>query len=91
MHVKMIRPKLKFNLFPLTRLTLKKGPTQRIIFQFSVKNFFLISLQTKRIVQCKQCCLSKLFVHLIILPIVGLYSKTCLKWSLIKDIHNKGG
>ena len=37
---KQLRPKLKFYLFPLTRLTLKKGPTQKKLFQFSVKNFF---------------------------------------------------
>ena len=29
-------PKLKFYLCPLTRLTLKKGPTQKNLFQFSV-------------------------------------------------------
>ena len=45
-----LRPTLKFYLFPLTRLTLKKGPTQTILFQFSVKNyFFLISLQLRKL------------------------------------------
>ena len=42
--VKPSRPKLKFylfplTLFPLTRPTLKKGPTQKKLFQFSVKNY----------------------------------------------------
>ena len=32
-------PKLKFHLFPLTQPTLKKGPTQTKLFQFSVKIF----------------------------------------------------
>ena len=84
-------PKLKFYLFPLTRTTLKKKPLlKKILFQFLVKNyFFVISLQTFRIVQCKQCYLSRLFVYLILLPLVGLCSKTCLKRPL-KDIHNKG-
>ena len=36
-----MRPKLKFHLFPLTRLTLKKGPTQKkIISIFSQEYFF---------------------------------------------------
>ena len=35
-----IGPKLKFYLFPLTRPTLKKSPTQKKLFQFSVKNIF---------------------------------------------------
>ena len=59
LHIRVLGPKLKFYLFPLPRPTLKKGPTQKISFQFSVKNiFFLISLQYERIVQCKQCYLS---------------------------------
>ena len=33
----LLGPKLKFYLFPLTRPTLKKGPTRKILFQFSVK------------------------------------------------------
>ena len=70
----------------LTRPTLKKGPTQKFYFNFQSRIYiFLISLQPESIVQCKQCYLSKLFVYLILLPIVGLYSKTCLKRSL-KDI-----
>ena len=69
-----LRPKLKFYLFPLTRPTLKKGPySKNFISIFSQEFFFKISLQTKRIVQCNQCYLSKLFVYSIILPIVGLY------------------
>ena len=55
-----VRPKLKFYLFPLTRPTLKKGPTQKFLFQFqsriflfSQEYFFLVSLQPERIVQCK--------------------------------------
>ena len=35
-----LRPKLKFYLFPLTQPTLKKGPTQKFLIQFSVKNIF---------------------------------------------------
>ena len=86
----IIRPKLKFYFFPLTRPTLKKRPcSKKNISIFSQEFFFKIPLQTKRIVQCKQCYLRKLFVYLILLPLVGLYSKTCLKWPL-KDIHNKG-
>ena len=79
-------PKLKFYLFPLTRPTLKKPYSNNFISIFSQVYFFQISLQPERIVQCKQCYLSKLFVYLIVLPIVGLYSKTCLKRTL-KDIH----
>ena len=85
--VQSLRPKLQFYLFPLTRPTLKKGHTQKSLFQFQSGIYlFLISLQPERIVQCKQCYLSKLFVYLILLPRVGLYSKTCLKRPL-KDIR----
>ena len=35
-----VGPKLKFYLFPLTRPTLKKGPTTNILLQFSGKIFF---------------------------------------------------
>ena len=31
----VVGPKLKFYLFPLTRSALKKGPTQKNLFQFS--------------------------------------------------------
>ena len=37
-YFKMLGPKLKFYLFPVTQQTLKKGPIQTILFQFSVKN-----------------------------------------------------
>ena len=33
-----LRPKLKFDFFPLTQQTLKKGPTKKKLLQFSVKN-----------------------------------------------------
>ena len=67
----------------------KKALLKEFYFNFQSRIFFFISFQTKRIVQCKQRYLSKLLVYLIILPIVGLYSKACLKWPL-EDIHNKG-
>ena len=82
----MLGPKLKFYSFPLTRPTLKKGPTQKFYFNFQSRIFFKISLQPERIVQCNQCYLSKLFVYLILLPITELYSKTCLEQPL-KDIR----
>ena len=78
-------PKLKFYLFPLTRPTLEKAPSQKILLQFSVKIFFF-----NFIAKLKELSnLKKLFVYLILLPIVGLCSKTCLTRPL-KDIHNKG-
>ena len=42
-ELEQIKPKLKFNFFPLTRPTLKKGPTQKKLFQFSVKNIFFLN------------------------------------------------
>ena len=39
---RLMRPKLKLYLFPLTWPTLKKGPTQNMVFLFSVKNIFLL-------------------------------------------------
>ena len=41
-----IGPNLKFYLFPLSRPTLIKGPTQKNVFQFSVKNIFLNFIAT---------------------------------------------
>ena len=70
----ILRPKLKFYLFPLTQQALKKGPTQKMLFKFSVKNIFLNFIATRENCPCKQCYLSKLFVYLILLPIVRLYS-----------------
>ena len=64
----------------------KRAYSKKFISFFSQEYFFLISLQPERIVQCKQCYLSKVFVYLISLPIVGLYSKTCLKRPF-KDIR----
>ena len=63
----------------------KKALLKKNYFNFQSRIFFLISLQPERIVQCKQCYLSKFFVYSILLPIVGLYSKICLKRPL-KDI-----
>ena len=75
-------PKLNFYLFPLIRLTLKKGPTQKKLIRISVKNYFFFKFHCKlrelsnlNSVVLKNI-LSKLFVYLILLPIVGLYSKT---------------
>ena len=39
-HAIVMGPKLKFYLFPLTRPTLKKGPTQKNYSNFQSKNFF---------------------------------------------------
>ena len=85
------RPKLKFYLFPPYPTDPEKKPLlKNLYFNFQSRiYFFWISLQTLRIVQCKQCYLSRLFVYLIWLPIIGLCSKTYLKQPL-KDIHNKG-
>ena len=51
---------IKIYLFPLTRPTLKKGPTQNNLFQFSVKNFFFNfhCKLSERIVLCKKCYIS---------------------------------
>ena len=63
-----LRPKLKFYLFQPE----KRPYSKKFISIFSQEYiFFLISLQLDKIVQCKQCYPSKLFVYLILLPIVG--------------------
>ena len=80
----MLGLKLKFYLFPLTRPTLKKSPYSKNFISIFSQDFFF-----NFIASLEKCHLSKLFVYLILLPIVGLCSKTCLKWPL-KDIHNKG-
>ena len=64
----------------------KRGYSKIFISIFSQEYFFLISMQPERIIKCKQCYLSKLFVYIILLSIVGLYSKSCLKQPL-KDIR----
>ena len=97
MSESVVGPILKFYLFPLTPLTLKKKPYSNFFFSIFSQDFFFNLLQTERIVQCKQCYLTKLFVYLILLPIVGLYSKTCIKWPqrhtqqmLLRQMGTKG-
>ena len=38
-----VRPKLKFYLFPLTRQTLKKGPTQKKIISIFCQEYFFLN------------------------------------------------
>ena len=93
-----IGPKLKFYLFPLTRPTLKKRPYSKKIISIFSQEFFFFNFIVKvsngaKINLDKLRELSNvnsviLANCLILLPIVGLYSKPCLKWPL-KDIHNK--
>ena len=71
----------------------KKGPTQKKLFQFSVKNiFFKFHWKLRALSNVNSVIFKKILencLYLILLPIVGLYSKPCLNWPL-KDIHNKG-
>ena len=43
----LLGPISKFYLFPLTQPTLKEGPTQKILFQFSFKNYFFFRFYSK--------------------------------------------
>ena len=84
----LFRPKLKFYSFPFTRPTLKKDPTKKKLFQFQSRVFFKFHCKLRELSNVNSV-ICKFFVYLTLLPIVGLYSKTCLNRPL-KDIHNKG-
>ena len=49
----------------------KRPYSNNFISIFSQELFFFNFIATEKIVQCKQCYLSRLFVYLILLPIVG--------------------
>ena len=71
----LARPKIKL-LFPLTRPTQKKRPYSKKLFQFSVKNFFHFE---NCLMQTVSVIFKKIFLAdcvFILLPIVGLCSKT---------------
>ena len=53
-----VRPKLKFDLFPLTRPTLKKALLKNFISIFSQELFFLISLQIRELVNVNSIILA---------------------------------
>ena len=82
-----IRPKLKFYLFPLTQPTLKNSPYSKFLISIFSQDFFFYF-----IANLENCPMLTVFIlanclcNLILLPIVGLCSKTYLKRPL-KDIH----
>ena len=53
-------PRLKFYLFPLSRPTLKKGPTQKKIISIFSQEFIFFKFHCKlrEFFQCKQCYIS---------------------------------
>ena len=80
-----VRPKIKFYLFPLIRPTLKKGPYPKDFISIFRQEFFffnfidnlLIKLRLSNVnsVIFKKNILSgKLFVYLMLLPKVGLFT-----------------
>ena len=82
-YFKMLGPKLKFYLFPLTRQTLKNALLKQFYFNFQSRILFLNFIETRENRPINRVILA--FVYLICLPIVGLNSKICLKRPL-KDI-----
>ena len=72
----MLRPKIKFYLFPLTRPTLKKGPYPKYFISiFSLELFFKIHWQFANLkIIFKKYLSCKLFVYLMLLPKEGLFT-----------------
>ena len=55
---KVVRPKKIFICFPFPDRPLRKGPTQKILFQFSVKNYFSFKFHCKLGQKLKIVCLA---------------------------------
>ena len=74
--VKLIRPKLKFYLFPLSRPTLKKRPYPKYFISIFSHDFFLnfIANCQREFSNVKSAIYLKFFFLVIVKPILGLFT-----------------